>query len=325
MVKIIKILFFSLLLLIKLDNLSANNSILNYTNTFMPLYTQQGELRIAIRHFELNHVISALLVNPYTLETEIVPLSRLYYRDPHRDTPKSLSYASWANIKKTPYLRALNQYTEYSHSIENAGITHAEWKNPLSYFLTVDMCPTVKPFERRLFLRLAELSHLSGHAFPVAISISGLWILQHPQEWAWLLSLQRTNKLAITWVNHSFAHLYFNDLPLDQNFLLFQHTHLPDEIMSTERMLIEQGLLPSVFFRAPGLVTNRHVLSKLKDYGLIPLGANAWLAKHQQPESASIILIHGNGLEPLGVNLLMPYLTPNNLGVFLPLNRLLAP
>lgn len=36
-------------------------------------------------------------------------------------------------------------------------------------------------------------------------------------------------------------------------------------------------------------------------YGIIPLGSDAWLAKGQPANSGSIVLIHGNGNEPLGV------------------------
>jgi len=35
---------------------------------------------------------------------------------------------------------------------------------------------------------------------------------------------------------------------------------------------------------------------------LIPIGTDAWLAKGQQAENGSIVLIHGNGNEPVGVN-----------------------
>jgi hypothetical protein len=315
----------------------ADNLIYDYTKTFIPLYTEKGELRIVIRHFEKNHVMTVLSVNPYNLSTEIRPLSTLYYRDLHRDTPKTLAYAAWKNIENTPYLRALNQFTRYPGFLENAGLTHAISTRLEGYFLTIDMCPSVKPFERGLFQQLAGLSHMTHQAIPIAISISGLWMIEHPKEWAWLRLLQQENTLAITWVNHSFSHLYFNDLPISHNFLLFQRTDLNDEIVSTERALIEQGLVPSVFFRAPGLVADKHVLSTLKTYGLIPLGADAWLAKKQKPTPGSVILVHGNGLEPLGVRLLRPWLTPNfnlpNLALkqktkdavkFLPLNKAIA-
>ncbi|MDO7744704.1 MAG: polysaccharide deacetylase, partial [Pedobacter sp.] len=59
--------------------------------------------------------------------------------------------------------------------------------------------------------------------------------------------------------------------------------------------------LPSVFFRFPGLVSDQQVADKVLAYGIIPVGSDAWLAKGQQPSAGSIVLIHGNGNEPVGV------------------------
>ena len=36
-------------------------------------------------------------------------------------------------------------------------------------------------------------------------------------------------------------------------------------------------------------------------YGLIPIGSDAWLAKGQPVHKGSIVLIHGNGNEPVGI------------------------
>ena len=33
----------------------------------------------------------------------------------------------------------------------------------------------------------------------------------------------------------------------------------------------------------------------------VPLGADAWLAKHQEITPGGIILVHGNGNEPAGI------------------------
>ena len=41
---------------------------------------------------------------------------------------------------------------------------------------------------------------------------------------------------------------------------------------------------------------------KITDFGLIPIGTDAWLAKGQQSTPGSIVLIHANGNEPIGVN-----------------------
>ncbi|MGN6638288.1 MAG: polysaccharide deacetylase family protein, partial [Mucilaginibacter sp.] len=52
----------------------------------------------------------------------------------------------------------------------------------------------------------------------------------------------------------------------------------------------------------PGLVSDQQLVYKITDYGLIPIGSDAWLAKGQQANDGSIVLIHGNGNEPVGVN-----------------------
>lgn len=40
----------------------------------------------------------------------------------------------------------------------------------------------------------------------------------------------------------------------------------------------------------------------MSSYGLIVIGSDAWLAKGEQSHAGSLVLIHGNGNEPLGVN-----------------------
>jgi hypothetical protein len=39
----------------------------------------------------------------------------------------------------------------------------------------------------------------------------------------------------------------------------------------------------------------------ITEYGLIPIGSDAWLAKGQPVHAGSIVLIHGNGNEPIGI------------------------
>lgn len=50
---------------------------------------------------------------------------------------------------------------------------------------------------------------------------------------------------------------------------------------------------------------------KLQKFGLIPVGADAWLAMDQLPHSGSIILVHGNSNEPQGIKKIMPILQNN--------------
>ncbi|WP_299011437.1 hypothetical protein [uncultured Shewanella sp.] len=281
--------------------------ITNYQQIFIPGFTIKGELRIAIRQFDNNGHLYYLIVNPYNFVTSIVKVGSLYSRNPVSDTSSHPGYFQWEVIKETPYVKALWSFTKY-HQLENDGLTHAEHSVQHSLFLTVDMCPSIKPFESKFFQALVKKGKLIQGGFPVAISISGLWILGHEQEFQWLLKMQSQHLLNITWVNHSFSHLYFADLPNKNNFLLFSQTNLDSEILTSERLLIEAHQTPSVFIRFPGLVANKNLMRKVRHYGLIPLGADAWLAKNEDPINGSLILVHGNGNEHEGIEKVMPIL-----------------
>ncbi len=171
--------------------------------------------------------------------------------------------------------------------------------------LSVDLCPSSKPLEKDFFEKLASSKQ---KPFPVAIAISGLWIIQHPDEFNYLIKLKQQNKLDITWVNHSFSHIYYDDLPDSKNFLLTEMINFNAEVFLTEKYLLEHDQTPSVFFRFPGLETNAKLLTKLKKFGLIPLSADAWLAKDEPILPGSIVLVHGNGNEHIGIESLMPNL-----------------
>jgi len=217
----------------------------------------------------------------------------------------------WNVVKETPYIKDLLRFTKYPSPLQNAGLTHSVLDKK-GFFLTVDMCPSVKSFEKDFFLQLITLGKSKKPPFPVAISISGLWALEHKQEFNWLLQMQRKHKLNITWVNHSFSHLYFQDLPLRENFLLFFQTNLENELLAIELLLLNKKQLPSVFIRFPGLISDKFVLETSQRLGLIPLGSDAWLAKNQVPKDGSIILVHGNGNEHAGIHDVMAYLKDPN-------------
>ena len=86
-----------------------------------------------------------------------------------------------------------------------------------------------------------------------------------------------------------------------ENFLLSPGTNLDTEVLENEKLMLKNGLTPSVFFRFPGLVSDKSIVRKIEEYGLIPIGSDAWLAKGQQANAGSIVLIHGNGNEEIGV------------------------
>jgi hypothetical protein len=86
------------------------------------------------------------------------------------------------------------------------------------------------------------------------------------------------------------------------NFLLEKGTDLTAEVLKTEITLLTNGIVPSVFFRFPGLVSEKAVFTKIIEFGLIPVGSDAWLSKGQRPGNGSIVLVHGNGNDQAGVH-----------------------
>ena len=275
---------------------AASPAIMNYHSVFIPCFDQKDNLQIAIRMYHSNNTAHFLLVNPNTLSTQTLATTELKFRS---DSPAR-------ELQNTPYIKSLARYTAPSYTLQNYGLIEAEY--PVKgMFLTIDMCPSSKPFEGNFFNSLLELADQTHHPIPIAISISGLWMIQHPYEFQWLIN-KTQNKLAITWINHSFSHIYYPDLPLEHNFMLARPTDFENEILETEKLLLQRNQLPSVFFRFPGLVSNKTLVLKLRELGLIPVGSNAWLAKNEEPSNGSIILVHGNSNEHQGITAIMPLL-----------------
>lgn len=249
-------------------------------------------LLLATRSFTVNSQRYLLLINPHTFETK-VDLASKY----------SLSSLEWPNVlaifNTTPYVKSLEAAAATDIQLQNAGIDHAI-PNETGITLTIDLCPSHKPLDRIIFQSVFDEFNKAGQPAPLAVSVSGKWMLKHQDDLNWLKSLVAKKELNITWVNHSYNH-EVNSLPLAQNFLLAPGTHLDVEVLENEKLMLKNGLIPSVFFRFPGLVSDKSVVQQIESYGLIPVGSDAWLAKGQLPNSGSIVLIHGNGNEEIGV------------------------
>ncbi len=291
---------------------SETVTISDYQRTYMPVYTEDGTLSIALRTFKRNNIPSFLIVNTNNLDTRVIPISQIFLND-GKNGKRLGDYAQW-QIASTNYYQLLQKYTSEPYVMENYGITHAK-SNIRGNILTVDMCQSSVPFEKKFFDNLAGLSNKKP--IPVAVSISGIWLLMHQNEFQHLLDLQEKNLLAITWVNHSFSHPYYDDLPFSNNFLLSDMINEEGEILLTEQYLLEQNQVPSIFFRFPGLISNKKLIMKIKKFGLLPLGADAWIAKHQAITQGGIILVHGNSNEHEGITELTPKLKKLE---FIPIN-----
>jgi hypothetical protein len=248
---------------------------------------------IILRQFSLEGHTFYLTLNPHELMMKII-----------RSDSIAVKQVSWellrAHFTGTPYIRALQQAAMHSDTLQDAGFVGFR-NSPKGINFTVDLCPSQRPLDRVVFTEL--ISEIGGieRPVPVGVSVTGRWISRHPEDLYWLDSLSRTGDLDITWINHSFNHYMGKNVPLNVNFMLTPGTDIIAEVLNTEIALLQKNIIPSPFFRFPGLVSDQKIFSTVLNLGLIPIGSDAWLAKGQWPKDGSIVLIHANGNEPLGV------------------------
>jgi len=293
--------------------LAAWQEISGYRNIHQPFYNGTGKLRLAIRRFDVAGTPHVLLVNPWTFETAVMPVASLTTAE----TP-----AAQATLSASPFEQAVTRYSSPPYRLQNHGAVRTA--HPVDgMFLTVDMCPSKKPFERGLFTKLVELSRSTRKPTPLALAMTGSWLKNHRDDLAWIVRQIKEGGLEVTWVNHSYTHPYEPGTPLERNFLLSPGIDFEREVLATEQIMLENGLVPSPFFRFPGLVADGRLLEKLGRLTLIPVGSDAWLAKGEQPTNGSFILVHGNGNEPPGIARVMPLLQDKRLRL-LPLREAFA-
>lgn len=251
-----------------------------------------GEV-ILLRKFDQGKHSFYFVVSPQSLNTSVV----------HADSLEVVA-VSWPAIYSrywsSPYISALRQAATNSKALQDAGLTQFS-RSQKGIDLTIDLCPSQRPLDRIVFKDLMKEFARVEKPVPLSISITGRWINEHPKDLQWLDSLVKAGDLSILWINHTYNHLVEKDVPLTRNFILAPGTDINSEVLKTEIALIERGIIPSVFFRFPGLVSDEAVFEKIQNLGLIPVGSDAWLAKGQWPTSGSIVLIHANGNEPMGV------------------------
>ena len=265
------------------------NSFANITNykALQGCFRFNNQEYRALRSFFKNNQQYFLVVNTNTLKTLL---------------------ASAIPLKKEPcsassyYQKLLNSSTTSPFPLHNDGII----KNPKGITLTTDLCPSSKKgFEKKLYETLFKTF---PSPTPVTIFITKRWILKHKKEFNQLKKWQKEQKLAITWGNHTAYHHYYPKLPDNKNYVLAKKENFKKDVFDLEKTLLLNNITPSIFFRFPGLVSNKKRVNELKNMGLIPIGANSWLAIGQKLQKESIILLHGNKNEPQGVKLFLKLL-----------------
>ena len=271
---------------------SAQVSIEGYNKYFAIAKYHHKELLI-LRKFKTSGISSYLAVDPNELTTSIISANDVEAKETGLE--QALSY-----FKNTAYSRTISSARQLSNSLQDAGIIHG-FKKEKGITLTIDLCPSYKVLDRSIFTSLISEFQKTEKPVPIAISITGRWMLTHSNDLNWLKELEKSNDIEVTWINHSYNHHVSPKAPLKTNFLLEPGTDMNFEILGTELAMLQHGLLSSVFFRFPGLVSDTEVVNRVLSYGIIPVGSDAWLAKGQPANAGSIVLIHGNGNEPVGV------------------------
>lgn len=258
-----------------------------------------GARLLAIRTFLLDGVPSALVVDADSLETSVVRASDL-------DAATRAATAS-DSLDASPYaksLAAVAQGAAANKALDRVAPSAKTGSAAEPFALTVDMCQSKKPWEEALFEWAVSLSDTLGKPVPIGVAMTGGWARAHPTEFDRLVDWTRTGKLAITWINHSSTHpLHCLDASCRRaEFLTAASVDFDAEVLGLEQALLARGLSPSVLFRFPGLVHDAERLAQLGRFSLLPIDANAWIAKGQPLAARSVVLVHGNGNEPPGIS-----------------------
>jgi len=258
---------------------------------------ESGATRIAIRRMEIDGTAMVLTADPATLTTRLERAQDLACADTGDEGQKD-----------TRYSRAIRSpgADPASDVIVNGGLIRGAAPGS---FVTGDLCPSHRPLDRAFLERLEAI----GSPTPVALSISGLWLIRHRDDFQWLRARERAGALRITWVDHSYHHPYVPGRRFADNFLLAPGVDMQAEVLDTERLLIANGETPSVFFRFPGLISSPALMRTVRDLHLIVLGADAWLARTPRARPGDIVLVHLNGNEPAGLEIFSTLLAAGKL------------
>ena len=281
--------------LIMLSAFLYGNSVKYYKSIF-ECVSYNSKSYIALRSFVLNSKNSLLIVNVNSLKSRIILKSSATVEK----CPKELY--------QSRYIKLLSHAKyETKHKLQNDGVISSGG----GIVLTTDLCPSSKKgFEERLYLGLIKRFK---NPVPVTLFVTKRWILKHEKAFNQLLSWQKESKLNITWGNHTAKHIYHPKAKLEHNFVLSAEENLTKDVLDLEVELLKRGVVPSVFFRFPGLVSDKRAMDTVTNLGLIVIGSNSWIAKGEKIKEDSIVLVHGNKNEPKGVDIFLKDLHNLNL------------
>ena len=284
-----------LLIFITLITSLFSNSISHYTS-IQKCINYNSKTYVAIRSFEINSKKAFLIVDSSSLKSGVV----LESNATEQSCPKELF--------ESRYIKLLaHEKYESKHRLQNDGIVSSGG----GIVITTDLCPSSKEgFEDRLYLALIKRFK---NPVPVTLFITKRWILKHKKAFEQFRAWQKEAKLNITWGNHTAKHIYHPKAKLEHNFVLSPEENLTKDTLDLEVELLKRGVVPSLFFRFPGLVSDKKSMDIVASLGLIAIGSNTWIAKGQKIKPDSIILLHGNKNETKGIDMFLKDLHNLNL------------
>ena len=177
------------------DGASEPGAVGDYQPVLKSCVSGDGRKAVAIREMTVSGLKLDLLADPEALTTRL-----------ERAACWTCSEMSEPELKSTRMGRAISELAEASGLIhrgflQNAGLTHGAATGD---FLTGDLCPSKRPLDRAFFTRLEAAS---PHA-PIALSVSGLWLIHHSADFRWLLDQRNSGALDLLWVDHTYHHPY---------------------------------------------------------------------------------------------------------------------
>ena len=202
----------------------------------------------------------------------------------HRSAGWSATGRPLAVFDSTPWGRL--RHEELDSGWKTAGLAHILGRDR-GIVLSVDLCPSRKPLDRRIVRSVLESFRKDDKPVPVSFALSGTWIRTHLDDLGWLLREVDSGRIDPTWIDHTDHHRYVKGVPDRKNFLFLPGTDVLAEILGAETEMLRRGTIPSVFFRFPGLMDDETVFRKVLATGVLPVGSDAWLAKRQAAKPGS--------------------------------------
>jgi hypothetical protein len=255
-----------------------------------------GKRLVVIRTFSADGKSSKLVVDVDRSTTAVVEAETL--------AAKTRPGTAGDRFADSSYLRSLAEIGSSSRalvSLDRDAEIDSDVTEPFA--LTIDMCQSRRQWDKNLFQWAVRLSDQINAPVPIGVAMTGGWAQAHPVELEQIVAWQTQKKLDITWINHSSTHpLHCLDSSCGRaRFLTAPSVNFNEEVFGLERALLARGLLPSTIFRFPGLIHDANRLGQLSRLSLMPLDADAWIAKGQGIKPRSVVLVHGNGNEPPGI------------------------